>query len=93
MEPFIGNERLALSDYLKSAPDVVHAGPDVWTPTKNLWPWIFSEDGIHPNRLGAEVMAQKWVETLLEHDGLPVPDWSRKEMEAALTVESFASNR
>ena len=29
-------------------------------------------------------MAQKWFETLLKREGLPVPPWSREEMKAAL---------
>ena len=84
MEPEIGNERLALAAFLKSRPDHVHAGPDVWEPTKDLWPGVFERDQVHPNNVGAEVMAQKWFETLLKHDGLKIPPWSRDEMGQAV---------
>ena len=53
-------------------------------PTKKLWPGAFASDKVHPNSIGAEVMAQKWFETLLAHDGLAVPQWSRKEMEESI---------
>ncbi len=84
MEPEIGNERLALAAFLKSRPGHIHAGPDVWEPTKNLWPGAFAPDRIHPNLIGAEVMAQKWFETLLAHDGLEAPQWSRAEMDESI---------
>lgn len=84
MEPEIGNERLALAEYLKDEPEHVHAGPDVWEPTKELWPRAFANDRRHPNELGAEVMAQKWFEVLLEYDGLEVPVWSVTELQAAI---------
>ena len=59
MEPEIGNERLALAAFLKSRPEHVHSGPDVWEPTKDLWPTAFARDQVHPNAVGAEVMAQE----------------------------------
>jgi hypothetical protein len=37
--------------------------------------------------LGAAVMAQLWFEALLRHDQLPVPDWSRTELETELGEE------
>ena len=33
---------------------------------------------------GPRSLAQKWFETLLAFDGLPVPQWSRDEMNAAI---------
>jgi hypothetical protein len=84
MEPEIGNERLALAAYIKSGPEHVHAGPDVWEPTRKIWPGAFAGDKVHPNDIGAEVMAQKWFETLLAHDGLAPPPWSQKEMEDSI---------
>jgi len=87
MEPAIGNERLALAKFLKNKTQHVYAGPDVWTPTKELWPKAFSGDKRHPNSIGMAIMAQHWFETLLEHDGLEVPQWSRDEMAAALKSE------
>ncbi len=87
MEPEIGNERLALAELLtRNVPDV-HGGPDVWEPTKEHYPKAFADDKLHPNSIGAEVMAQMWFEALLEHDGLTVPRWSRNEMARAVTEE------
>jgi hypothetical protein len=65
----------------------VHAGPDLWEPTKKLYPKAFAQDLVHPNTLGAEVMAQGWFEALFEHDGLEVPEWSREEMQQAIESE------
>ena len=87
MEPEIGNERLALSELIKRKMRRVHAGPDVWEPTKELYPKAFAQDGVHPNSIGSEVMAQKWFETLLKHDGLDIPEWSREEMQQAIAGE------
>jgi hypothetical protein len=87
MEPEIGNERLALAELLKRRITGVHAGPDLWEPTKKLYPKAFAQDLVHPNTLGAEVMAQGWFEALLEHDGLEVPEWSREEMQQAIESE------
>ncbi len=84
MEPEIGHERLALKALLGRDVPGVHAGPDVWAPTKALYPQAFARDGVHPNALGAEVMAQHWFEALLARDGLDVPAWSRQEMNDAL---------
>lgn len=88
MEPAIGNERMALAEFLTRDVRKVHAGPDVWEPTKALYPKAFAEDLVHPNLIGAEVMAQKWFETLLAHDGLEVPKWSREEMDRAVASGS-----
>ena len=81
MEPEIGNERLALSEVLKRGIPHLHAGPDVWEPTRKHYPKAFAADRLHPNSIGAEIMANLWFETLLKHDGLEVPPWSKKEME------------
>ena len=88
MEPEIGNERLALAELLKREVPCLYAGPDVWEPTKKLYPKAFAQDLVHPNAIGAEVMAQKWFETLLKHDGLEIPDWSREEMQRAIAAEA-----
>lgn len=84
MEPGIGNERLALAEALGRGIANFHSGPDVWEPTSKLWPQAFADDKVHPNSIGAEVMAQLWFERLLEHDGLEVPAWSRQEMNRAI---------
>lgn len=83
MEPQIGNERLALAELMKRKIPNVVAGPDVWEPTKKLYPKAFARDLVHPNALGAELMAQKWFETLLKYDGLEIPAWSREKKEPA----------
>lgn len=79
MEPEIGNERLALAALMKRKVPGIYSGPDVWAPTKERYPHAFAGDGVHPGPLGVEIMAQQWFETLLTHDGLEVPDWSRKK--------------
>lgn len=84
MEPVIGNERLALAELLKRRIAGVKAGPDVWTATEKLYPQAFAGDRVHPNAMGAEVMAQYWFETLLKHDGVKAPKWGREEMNAAI---------
>jgi hypothetical protein len=84
MEPRIGNERLALAELMKRKIAHVHAGPDVWEPTSKLYPQAFAKDKKHPNSIGSEIMAQLWFETLLKHDGLEVPAWSKKEMADAI---------
>ena len=84
MEPAIGHERLALTEALGRGIGSFHAGPDVWEPTSKLWPQAFADDKVHPNSIGAEVMAQLWFETLLEHDGLVIPAWSKQEMQSAI---------
>lgn len=89
MEPQIGNERLALAELVKrkaKSPQLgrFFAGPDVWAPTKKLYPGAFARDKVHPNDIGAQVMAQLWFETLLKHDGLEAPKWSRQQMQEAI---------
>ncbi len=68
MEPQIGNERLALAELIRRKIPGVYAGPDVWQPTKDKYPEAFARDKVHPNELGAEIMAQKWMETLVKYD-------------------------
>lgn len=84
MEPGIGNERLALAQLMTRKIPNVFAGPDVWEPTRQQYPKAFAQDMLHPNSIGAEIMAQMWFETLLRHDGLQVPEWSRQEMAEAV---------
>ncbi|MCK4300047.1 MAG: SGNH/GDSL hydrolase family protein, partial [Planctomycetes bacterium] len=84
MEPGIGNERLALAELMTRKVPNVFAGPDVWEPTRQRYPKAFAGDRLHPNSIGAEIMAQMWFETLLKHDGLEVPEWSRQEMAEAV---------
>ncbi len=84
MEPQIGNERLALAELMRRRIPRLVAGPDVWTPTKERYPQAFAADKVHPNNLGAEIIAQKWFATLLKHDGLEVPQWSVNQIRSFL---------
>ena len=84
MEPAIGNERYALDELIRRNIPGVERGPDVWTPTKKLYPKAFANDLRHPNAIGAEVMAQNWFETLLEYDGLEIPAWSKQQLRRAI---------
>jgi hypothetical protein len=84
MEPEIGNERLALAELAKRKIANFHAGPDVWTPTKAVYPRGFASDRVHPGDAANAIMAQLWFEALLKHDGLDVPAWSRKQMQQAV---------
>lgn len=76
MEPQIGNERLVLDELMRRNIPGIVPGPDVWTPTKKLYPEAFAKDLLHPNHLGAELMAQKWFVALLKYDRLRIPPWS-----------------
>ncbi|MEM7144489.1 MAG: hypothetical protein AAF591_05105 [Verrucomicrobiota bacterium] len=68
MEPEIGNERLALAELISRNLPNVHPGPDVWIPTKDQYPAAFAQDRLHPNDLGAQIMADHWFQTLLDYD-------------------------
>jgi len=93
MEPGIGNERLALAELVKRQPKGIFAGPDVWTPTSKQHPLAFDTDRVHPNYIGAEMMAHYWFKSLLEREGLEVPEWSRQEMEDAITNKPLGLTR
>jgi len=88
MEPEIGNERYALDELMRRKIRGVQRGPDVWTPTKKLYPKAFAKDLMHPNAVGSGLMAQKWFETLLKFDGLEVPARSNEEKAPPLQPES-----
>ncbi len=93
MEPEIGNERLALAELMKRRPKGIFAGPDVWTPTSKQHPLAFDTDKVHPNYIGAEIMAHYWFESLLEREGLEAPDWSKREMEDAIRNKPLGVTR
>jgi hypothetical protein len=93
MEPEIGNERLALAELMRHEPAGIFAGPDVWTPTSKQHPLAFDTDKVHPNYIGAEIMAHYWFKSLLEREGLEVPDWSRQEMEDAIKNKPLGLTR
>ncbi|MHC4717886.1 MAG: hypothetical protein ACYS5V_13010 [Planctomycetota bacterium] len=86
LEPVIGHERLALAEMVKRRIPCFRSGPDVWTPTRKLYPQAFAADRLHPNDVGAEVMAQCWFEALLGLDGREIPSWSREEMKESVTA-------
>ena len=90
MEPEIGNERYALDGLIRRNIPGVERGPDVWTPTKKLYPKAFAADKRHPNAIGAEVMAQSWFETLLQYEGLQIPAWSRQQLRQAIQPQRRA---
>ena len=93
MEPEIGNERLALDAYMKRNPKNVFAGPDTWEPTSKQHPLAFDTDKVHPNFIGAEMMAHYWFEALLQREGLKVPAWSFEEMQNALKNQPMGTVR
>ena len=93
MEPEIGNERLALAELMRRSPSGIFAGPDVWTPTSRQHPLAFDTDRVHPNYIGAEIMAHYWFKSLLEREGLAVPDWSQQEMEDAINNKPLGLTR
>jgi len=93
MEPTIGNERLALAEFMKSKAESVMAGPDVWEPTSKVWPEAFRGDKVHPNTFGAEIMAHHWFKALLSHDGKEVPAWSLQEVKQAQANPSAEPER
>lgn len=83
-EPVIGNERYALARLASRDPPGFTRGPDVWEPTKAHWPEAFQDDEVHPDDVGAEIMAHYWFRRLLVSDVRGVPAWSREEMETAI---------
>lgn len=93
MEPEIGNERLALTELMRRKPEGIFSGPDVWEPTSKQHPLAFDRDRVHPNYIGAEIMAHYWFASLLKHDGLKVPAWSRREMEDAIANRPLGLTR
>ncbi len=93
MEPEIGNERLALAELMRRKPARIYAGPDVWTPTSRQHPLAFDSDKVHPNYIGAEMMAHYWFEALLNREGRQVPAWSREQMEDAIKNQPLGRRR
>ncbi len=93
MEPAIGNERLALTELMKRTPRRIYAGPDTWEPTRRHFPLAFDTDKLHPNFIGAEIMAHFWFDALLKREGLQTPTWSLEEMEAAIEHQPMGTVR
>lgn len=82
VEPEVGNERIALARLLTRGLDYIHEGPDVWTPTRDAWPEAFTEDEVHPNELGAKIMAEGWYRTLAGAD-------AREDIIAQMHAEQY----
>ena len=93
MEPEIGNERLALAALMKDKPPRIESGPDTWQPTKQHFPLAFDRDRLHPNYIGAEIMAHYWFDALLKREGLETPAWSEQEMKQAIKHQPMGTTR
>lgn len=63
-EPEVGNERFALAALLHRGHGFIEAGPDVWSLTIARHPEVFTEDRLHPNDQGSQLMAEAWYRTL-----------------------------
>jgi len=61
MEPAIENEKFALQALMERNISFVLKGPELWEPTKAIFPEGFSLiDKVHPSMIGARVMAEGW---------------------------------
>ena len=68
-EPQVEHEKYALAELLKRDLPYVWPGPDVWTPTLEQWPRVFTQpDQVHLNKLGDALDARLWYEHLLRYD-------------------------
>ncbi len=54
----------------------------VWEDTAKYKEIALVKDGHHPTQLGNEIIASKFFRAMLEHDGLPVPEWDQEEVDA-----------
>lgn len=93
MEPEIGNERLALAALMERKPSRIDSGPDNWEPTRKHFPLAFDRDRLHPNFIGAEIMAHYWFDALLKREGLETPPWSEQEMNDAIQNQPLGTTR
>ena len=64
MEPEIANEKYALQALLDRRKGFVRPGPELWAPTKAVYPKGFQADKLHPNEIGARIMAIGWYTVL-----------------------------
>jgi hypothetical protein len=64
----------------------------VWEDTAKYKEIALVKDGHHPSRLGSEIMASKFFRAMLEHDGLPVPEWDQKEVDTVRKEIEASSN-
>ena len=49
---------------LKQKKPFIRSGPELWEPTKKIYPDGFAGDLVHPNEKGARVMAVGWYRAL-----------------------------
>lgn len=71
VEPEVGNERLALAELLRRGHPYLYEGPDVWTPTRDGFPGVFDDDGVHPNERGMKIMCEGWYRTIAGDEARP----------------------
>ena len=64
MEPEIENEKYALQALFKRGKAFIRPGPELCAPTKAVYPKGFQEDKLHPNEIGARIMAIGWYKVL-----------------------------
>lgn len=86
-EPQVEHEKYALAELLNRKIPYVWPGPDVWTPTRDRWPKVFTQpDQVHLNKLGDALDAKLWYEHLQRYDRGELrqtlksawsPDWRR----------------
>lgn len=68
-EPQVEHEKYALAELLRRDLPYVWPGPDVWKPTKERWPEVFTQpDQVHLNKLGDSFDAELWYEHLVRYD-------------------------
>lgn len=56
---------------------------DLVTPTMAKFPLTSVGDQRHPTELTWKMYAYNWMKAMLEHDGLPMPEWADQELAAA----------
>lgn len=54
----------------------------VWEDTAEDKEIALVDDGHHPTQLGDEIIASKFFQAMLVHDGLAVPSWDQQEVDA-----------
>ena len=81
-EPEVGNERLALNALVDRGDPTIFAGPDVWSLTIKAHPEAFTDDGLHPNTVGAKIMAEAWYRSL-------AGDAARQDIIDAMNARSY----
>lgn len=68
-EPQVEHEKYALAELLSRDLPYVWPGPDVWKPTLERWPEVFTQpDQVHLNKLGDALDARLWFEHLKRYD-------------------------